>query len=86
LYRSLEIAEKFGDAHRAARSLVGIGDVRKYQGRYDVALDAYELAAKIYRGLGSREQAEMVEKAIASLREKLHSGEGSPQGGGEGDS
>ncbi len=84
LYRSLEIAEKFGDAHRAARALVGIGDVRRYQGNYQVALEAYELAAKIYRGLGSREQAELVEKAIASIREKLDSREGAPKGCGEG--
>lgn len=79
-YRSLEIAERFGDAHRAARALVGIGDVRKHQGEYDVALEAYELAAKIYRGVGSREQAQMVEKAVDSLRKELDAGEGASQG------
>ena len=78
LYRSLEIAEKFGDAHRAARSLVGIADIRKYQGEREVALEAYQLAAKIYRGMGSREQAELVEKAIEALRKELDSGEGAP--------
>ncbi len=85
LYRSLEIAEKFGDAHRAARALVGIGDVRKHQGNYEVALEAYELAAKIYRGLGSREQADLVEKAITSIRKELDARKGAAQSSGEGD-
>ncbi len=85
-YRALEIAEQAGDAHRAARALVGIGDVRKHQGNLKVAIEAYALAAKIYRGLGSKEQAQLIEQAIASLRKELDAGEVSSQGRGEGDS
>ncbi len=86
LYRSLEIAEKYGDAHRAARALVGIGDVNRYKGKLDVALEAYELAHKIYKGMGSREQAELVSNTIQSLRQQMNSGEKPSEGVGEGDS
>jgi len=75
LYRALEVAEKYKDAHRAARMLAGIGDVYRWKKRYQAALEAYELAAKIYRRIGSREQAELVEKALKSLREEIGSGE-----------
>ncbi len=75
LYRALEIAEKYGDAHRAARMLAGIGDVYRGQGKLQAALEAYELAARIYRGLGSREQAELLEKALETIREEIGSGE-----------
>ncbi len=75
LYRVLELAEKFGDAHRAARMLAGIGDVKLRQGEKQAALEAYELAAKIYRGLGSLEQAKMVEEALATLKDELNPGE-----------
>ncbi len=75
LYRSLELAEKYGDAHRAARSLVGIGDVNRYLGKLDVALEAYQLAHKILKEMGSREQAELIAKAIESLRQEMDSGE-----------
>ncbi|OAG28233.1 tetratricopeptide repeat protein [Thermodesulfatator autotrophicus] len=74
-YRTLEIAEKFGDAHRAARAMVGIGDVQKHQGNLQAALEAYEIALKIYKGLGSLEQTKLVEEAIKSLRKELDSGE-----------
>ncbi|AEH44045.1 Tetratricopeptide TPR_1 repeat-containing protein [Thermodesulfatator indicus DSM 15286] len=73
-YRTLEIAEKFGDAHRAARSMVGIGDIQKYRGDFQAALEAYEIALKIYKGLGSLEQAQLVQQAIDSLRKELDTG------------
>lgn len=82
LYRVLELAEKFGDAHRAARMLAGIGDVKLRLGEKETALEAYELAAKIYRGLGSLEQAKLVEEALATLRNELDAGEVPPEGGG----
>ncbi|HIE33360.1 MAG TPA: tetratricopeptide repeat protein [Thermodesulfobacteriaceae bacterium] len=78
LYRALEIAEKYRDAHRAARMLAGIGDVYRYQKNYQAAREAYELAAKIYRQMGSREQAELVEKALERIREEIGSGELAP--------
>ncbi|WP_297058555.1 tetratricopeptide repeat protein [Thermosulfurimonas sp.] len=75
LYRALEIAEKYKDAHRAARMLAGIGDVYRNQGKYQAALEAYELSAKIYRQMGSREQAALVEKALEILRQEMGAGE-----------
>ncbi len=78
LYRSLEIAEKYGDAHRAARALVGIGDVNRHRGKLDVALEAYELAEKIYREMGSKEQAQLIAENLASLREQMNTGEKTP--------
>ncbi len=71
LYRALEVAEKYGDAHRAARMLTGIGDVYKHQGKTEAAIEAYELAAKIYRGLGSREQEELLRSAAEELKKGL---------------
>ncbi len=78
LYRALEIAEKYKDAHRAARMLAGIGDVYRGQGRYQAAAEAYELAARIYRRIGSREQAELAERALKALREEMGARELSP--------
>ncbi|WP_022853366.1 tetratricopeptide repeat protein [Thermodesulfatator atlanticus] len=75
LYRCLEIAEKYSDAHRAARMMAGIGDVKKLGGEIDAAREAYEIALKIYKGLGARDQAKLVEEALASLSDKLGSGE-----------
>ena len=80
LYRSLEIAEKYGDAHRAARALVGIGDVNRHLNKLDVALEAYQLAEKIYREMGSKEQAQIIAEYIASLREEMHAGEKPSEG------
>ena len=71
LYRSLELAEKYGDAHRAARSLVGIGDVNRYLGKINVALEAYQLAHKLLKEMGSREQAELIAKTIDSLCQEM---------------
>ena len=67
LYRMLEIAEKFGDAHRAARALAGIGDAYKAKGNIEAAKDAYSIAYKIYKGLGAGELADIVKKALDSL-------------------
>lgn len=67
LYRILEIAEKYRDAHRAARAMVGIGDVYSNRKDYQVAKEAYEIALKIYKGLGAKELAEIVEKALKEL-------------------
>ena len=67
LYRNLEIAEKYRDAHRAARTMVGIGDVYRYKNDYKTAKEAYEIALKIYKGLGAKELAEIVEKALEEI-------------------
>ncbi|PMP65541.1 MAG: tetratricopeptide repeat-containing protein [Thermodesulfobacterium geofontis] len=71
LYRILEIAEKYRDAHRAARAMVGIGDVYSNKKDYQTAKEAYEIALKIYRGLGAKELAEIVEGALKDLDQKL---------------
>ena len=70
LYRNLEIAEKYRDAHRAARTMVGIGDVYRHKNDYRTAKEAYEIALKIYKGLGAKELAEIVEKALEEISEK----------------
>lgn len=67
--RCLELAEQFGDAHKAARYLVGIGDLYSRQKRFPEALEAYRLAKKIYKGLGSLEQLRIVEEGIRRLEE-----------------
>ncbi len=67
LYRILEIAEKYKDAHRAARAMAGIGDIYTYKKDYQTAKEAYEIAFKIYKNLGAKEQAEIVKKAIDNL-------------------
>ncbi|HEA83687.1 MAG TPA: tetratricopeptide repeat protein [Thermodesulfobacterium geofontis] len=71
LYRILEIAEKYRDAHRAARAMVGIGDVHRNKKEYQTAKEAYEIALKIYRGLGAKELAEIVENALKELEEEI---------------
>lgn len=67
LYRILEIAEKYRDAHRAARAMVGIGDVYRHKNEINTAKEAYEIALKIYKGLGAGELADIVEKALKEL-------------------
>jgi len=71
LYRILEIAEKYRDAHRAARAMAGIGDVYRHKKDYQTAKEAYEIALKIYRGLGARELAETVEKALQNFEKEI---------------
>ena len=71
LYRNLEIAEKYRDAHRAARTMVGIGDVYRYKKNYQAAKEAYEIALKIYKGLGAKELAEIVESALEELNKEI---------------
>ncbi|MCD6490565.1 MAG: tetratricopeptide repeat protein [Thermodesulfobacterium sp.] len=73
LYRTLEIAEKCGDAHRAARAMAGIGDVHRNKKEYQTAKEAYEIALKIYRGLGAKELAEIVENVLKDLEEEMSS-------------
>lgn len=68
LYRILEIAEKYRDAHKAARIMAGIGDVYTYKKDYQTAKEAYEIAFKIYKGLGAKELAEIVKKALDNLQ------------------
>jgi predicted negative regulator of RcsB-dependent stress response len=70
LYRNLEIAEKYRDAHRAARTMVGIGDVYRYKNDHKTAKEAYEIALKIYKGLGAKELAEIVEKALEEINKE----------------
>jgi TolA-binding protein len=73
LYRILEIAEKFGDAHRAARAMVGIGDVNQAKGNLQTAKEAYEIALKIYEGMGAIELAKVVKEGLKQVEEKLKS-------------
>ena len=71
LYRILEIAEKYRDAHRAARAMAGIGDVYRHKKDYQTAKEAYEIALKIYRGLGARELAETVERTLQNFEKEI---------------
>jgi tetratricopeptide (TPR) repeat protein len=73
LYRILEIAEKFGDAHRAARAMVGIGDVNQARGDLQTAKEAYEIALKIYEGMGAIKLAKVVKEGLEQVEEKLKS-------------
>lgn len=70
LYRNLEIGEKYRDAHRAARSLVGIGDVYRLQNNFEAAKEAYSLAYKIYKGMGAGELAEKVKEGLELLEKE----------------
>ncbi len=70
LYRNLEIAEKYRDAHRAARSLTGIGDVYRFQKNWTAAKEAYELAYKIYKNMGASELAEKVKLGLEILEKE----------------
>jgi tetratricopeptide (TPR) repeat protein len=67
LHRILEIAEKYRDAHRAARAMVGIGDVYRNRNEIDTAKEAYGIALKIYRGMGAKELADIIEEALKEL-------------------
>ena len=74
-YRSLELVEELGDSGRAAFYLTGIGDIYQNQGKIEDALDAYRIALRIYRGMKSRERAEILEKGVARLEALLYSQE-----------
>ncbi len=67
LNRILEIAEKYGDPHRAGRALVGFGDAYFHLGQKESALEAYKLALKIFKGMGSIEQSKLLEDVLATL-------------------
>ncbi|MCS7150736.1 MAG: tetratricopeptide repeat protein [Caldimicrobium sp.] len=69
LYRILEIAEKYRDPHRAGRALAGLGDVYTFKGNYHSAKEAYELALKIFKGMGAIEQTKLLESALRNIEE-----------------
>ncbi len=71
LYRLLEIGEKYNDAHRAARALVGIGEVSRYKKDYQTAKEALEIAYKIYKGMGAGELSEIVKKGLKELEKEM---------------
>ena len=71
LYRILEIAEKYKDPHRAARAMVGIGDAKKAKGDFSAAKEAYEIALKIYEGMGALELAKIVKNGLSQLEEAM---------------
>jgi len=74
LNRLLDIAEKFGDAHRAARAMAGMGDVYAWKKDFQTAREAYEIALKIYKGMGAGELAKVIEDAIKEI-EKMEEAE-----------
>lgn len=67
LHRILEIAEIYKDPHRAGRALVGLGDAYSHLGKIDAAKEAYNLALKIFRGMGAIEQTRLLEEYLSSL-------------------
>lgn len=73
LHRILEIAEKYKDAHRAGRALTGLGDVYASKGDMKTAKEAYELALKIFKGMGAIEQTKLLEEVLKTIEEKLES-------------
>ncbi|WP_220096274.1 DVU0298 family protein, partial [Dissulfurirhabdus thermomarina] len=77
LFRMLEIAESAGDAGRAGLCLTGIGDVYQRQDEPEKALEAYRLASRIYREMGSKKQAAILDEGIVRL-ERLCSGAADP--------
>ncbi len=70
-FKGLEIAEELKDATRAGVFLAGIGDIYQRQGKYREALDSYQLALKIFKGMGARERAETVEQGLKKLQESM---------------
>lgn len=67
LHRILEIAEKYKDPHRAGRALAGLGDVYLQERNIQAAKEAYELALKIFKGMGALEQTKLLEQALKAL-------------------
>ena len=70
-FKGLEIAEELKDATRAGIFLAGIGDIYQRQGKYQEALDSYQLALKIFKGMGAKERAETVEQGLKKLQELM---------------
>ncbi len=71
LYRLLEIGEKYKDAHRAARALVGIAEASRYKKDYQTAKEALEIAYKIYKGMGAGELSEIVKKGLEEIEKEM---------------
>ncbi len=70
-FKGLEIAEELKDATRAGIFLAGIGDIYQRQGKLQDAMDSYQLALKIFKGMGARERAALVERNIKKLEEMM---------------
>jgi len=71
LHRILEIAEKYRDPHRAGRALTGLGDAYYHTGNLQASKEAYELALKIFKGMGAIEQTRLLEEALKRFEENL---------------
>jgi len=69
LHRILKIAEKYRDPHRAGRALTGLGDAYYHTGNLQASKEAYELALKIFKGMGAIEQNRLLEKALKRFEE-----------------
>ncbi len=69
-FYALEKLESAGDSGRAAMFISTIGDTFEKQGKIDEALDAYRLAHNIFRGMGSGERADILERGIKVLEER----------------
>jgi len=70
-FKGLEFSEELKDATRAGIFLAGIGDIYQKQGKLKDALESYQLALKIFKGMGSRERAEIVESNIQKLQDLM---------------
>ncbi len=70
-FRALELVENLSDVKRSALFLAGIADVYERQGKIEEALDAYRLAEKLFRGMGAREKANILEQGIKVLEDRL---------------
>ncbi len=70
-FRALELVEQLSDVKRSALFLAGIADVYERQGKIEEALDAYRLAEKLFRGMGAREKADLLEEGIKILEKGL---------------
>jgi tetratricopeptide (TPR) repeat protein len=71
-FEALKHVEKLQDAGRSAHYLTGIGDIYQSKGETSDALEAYRLAHKIYKGMGSKERAEILEKGINTLEKTIN--------------
>jgi len=69
--QALELVEQLGDSGKAAFYLTGIGDIFEERGELEKALNAYEIALKIYKGMGSRGRAEVLEKGIQQIKARM---------------
>ncbi|MEZ0344927.1 MAG: tetratricopeptide repeat protein [Caldimicrobium sp.] len=70
LHRILEIAERYRDPHRAGRALAGLGDAYLSTGKKEAAKEAYQLALKIFKGMGAIEQTKILEEHLQRLEKE----------------